>query len=173
MAKFITLKSEFKSFQFFLVIGIVLLPLGVGILLLLFVYLKQKTHYWEIHPSHIFIKMGSKSLELALNEIKSVTYSQSNFQKKAALANLHIESNKGYFTQKGIKQAKLYADSIQLAIDTIKAKNKPSITVRPEEHADLAIGGLERMNDLVGLWQAGMISDEDFYAEQERFKRNA
>jgi len=174
MSKSIRLETSYKDVKVILILGLLLAPVGIGLIILYLTYSSIKKNYWEIHPTSITVFTPKEEQVINLSSIISVELKQTKSQKKHSLGDLTILTNSRIwdeFTISGIFNASLYAESIQLAIDTIKAKTKPAFTVRPEEHTDIAIGGLDRMNDLVGLWQAGMISDEDFYAEQERFKR--
>ena len=176
MAQFIRLETSYKDLKVMLFFGIVLAPIGIGIVILYLTYKTVKYNYWEIHPTSITVFGPKMEQVIQLNSIISVELKQTKSQKKNSIGDLTILTNSRVwdeYTLNGVYNAPLYAESIQLAIDTIKAKTKPAFTVRPEEHPDIAIGGLDRMNDLVGLWQAGMISDEDFYAEQEKFKRDS
>lgn len=176
MSKSIRLETSYNDVKVMLILGFILAPVGIGLIILYLTYTSIKKNYWEIHPTSIKVFTPKSQDEIALNRIVSVEFKQTKAQKKHSIGDLSIVTDYRDWQEynlNGVFNAQLYAETIQLAIDTIKAKTKPAFTVRPEEYTDLAVGGLDRMNDLVGLWQAGMISDEDFYAEQEKFKRDS
>lgn len=165
------IQTSYKNYPILLGLGFLTLPLGIGIFVLFYVYLQTKKSIWELHSASIVIHQNKKSTTILLPDLITVKTISSPTQTKYKLADLEIKTNKGVFVIKGIEKAELYAEVLQLAIDSLKAKQKPRIPPRDEEFSDLAVGGLDKMNDLVGLWQAGMISDEDFYKEQEKFKK--
>ncbi len=73
----------------------------------------------------------------------------------------------------GIKDASSVADVIRQAVEDAisrqNRRNRPAF-FQPPTHA---AGTLELMNDLVGLWQQGMISDEEYQKEIGRLQRKA
>lgn len=165
------IQSSYKNYLILLGIGFLTLPIGIGFFVLLYVYLEAQKTVWKLYSSTIVIYHKKKVITLNLSDLIAVKTTPTPNKSKYNLADLEINSTKGVFTVKAIEKASIYAEVLQLAIDSIKANKKPRMEPRKEEFSDLAVGGLDKMNDLVGLWQAGMISEEDFYKEQKKFKK--
>ncbi len=150
--------------------GIIFLPLGIGLFLLVFGWRKWKNTYLDFFDSHIIVH-NQTGLDVALTDIKDVSVSSSKWEAFFDVATLKLTlTNQQVHEIPFLKQAQLIQQSIKDILKAIEAEKKRQIKPRETEYDDLAIGGLERYNDLVGLWQAGLISDEDFYQEQSKFK---
>lgn len=172
MEKKIILYTSRKYYQHVFIWAIISSAILVGIGLYFYILHQIKSHFWELLPTSIRIHQGHEITEISVSQLIKAETLQSKREKKAHLATLQIDSQLGRFQIHGVNNAEKYKTAINEAIRLYKIEENRKITVRPEEHNHLAIGGLDRMNDLVGLWQAGMISDEDFFREQEKFKRN-
>lgn len=103
-----------------------------------------------------------------IREISSKEYWWLPFSK---MGKIEIYANGRYSILRGIKDAKETAAIILMAVEAAIANKKK----RPEtSHYQPPIhtpGTLEPMNDLVGMWQQGLISDEDFESEKRKFNK--
>lgn len=150
--------------------GIIFLPLGIGLFVLVLGWRKWKNTYLDFYDSH-FILHNKTDFSVALTDIMDVSLTVSKWEAFFDVATLKITlTNQVVHEIPFLKRAQLIQQSIKDILKAIEAEKKRQIKPRETEYDDLAIGGLERYNDLVGLWQAGLISDDDFHQEQLKFK---
>ncbi|TNE69954.1 hypothetical protein EP331_13555 [bacterium] len=150
--------------------GILLLPVGFGVILLVIAYQKWKSCYWELFDSHIIIHTESDSYEFSLTDIVEAEATIYNSLLIKGLSSVKLKTSKASFILHAVSGSEIYVSAINEIIAHIHQEKQKEIPVREAEYDDLAIGGLDRYNDLVGLWQAGLITDEDFQSEQKKFK---
>ncbi|MCH8558788.1 MAG: hypothetical protein LAT84_13255 [Balneolia bacterium] len=96
-----------------------------------------------------------------IKDLKSVKREQSKEQKQFGLADLIVKSETDSLTLIGITGADKLEDVLIAAIkqeeERRKLKNKAE-----GDYQHFKPGGLEEMNNLVGMWQQGLITDEEF-----------
>jgi hypothetical protein len=151
-------------------VGIAFLPIGIGVFILYLGWKKWKQSYLEIFNSYLMVN-GKANSKIQLTEILNVTENESTLESYFHVSTLAIELKGNRIVEISyLKQASLILQTINEVLRVIEVEKNRQITPRKTEYDDLAVGGLERYNDLVGLWQAGLISDEDFEKEQSKFK---
>lgn len=104
---------------------------------------------------------------LRIQDLVAVKRTQSPNQSKFGLCDLHLQTDKETAVMVGIEKGEQLEDVLIIAIE--KEKRRKAMQERAKgDYTEFRIGGLENMNDLVGMWQQGLISDEDFEAEQRK-----
>lgn len=81
-----------------------------------------------------------------------------------------IHANGQKHWMRGIKDAASTADIIRQAVEaaiTREMRKSSPKRFTPPQHAP---GTLEQMNDLVGLWQQGILTDEEYKKEMDRIR---
>ncbi|MCH8569117.1 MAG: hypothetical protein LAT67_12660 [Balneolales bacterium] len=110
-------------------------------------------------------------LEIPFNELKSVQLKQSVEHKNHNIADLIFESETGIIIEfLGLKEAKELESVFALVIEKENKRRKLAQKAKGE-YENIQPGGLEELNNLVGMWQQGMISDEDYYREEAKLRK--
>ncbi len=166
-----TLKPDWKYNLLPYFISLLLLPVfGLGILVFIYYYRRISKLEYAITDDDITVTNRNGSQSVALNDIHSVSITKTWVERKSGLGTLHIHSDETELQLTGISQPEDIMDAIEIALAAIeqwkKNKNKSE-----DIYPDIQTGGLEHLNTLVGLWQQGLISDEDFEMEKKKFSK--
>ncbi len=147
-----------------------LTPIIIWALVTLFHYRRFRSERYMVSDHSIQIQTHNDDTTISLvniRAVKGIPYSLLRFKK---LGKIVITANGRQYTLKGIEDASSTATIIWQAAEAAVARqnnrNRPANFQPPTN----AAGTLELMNDLVGLWQQGMISDEEYGKEIERLK---
>lgn len=146
-----------------------LMPFGVGYIILKRIKKQIRDSEVLVYNDCIVAKEGT----ILLSELKEVRVVSNPSLQKLKLSSVQIVSDKLDITVYGIlnEQAEHLGDMLSLAIKFEDDKKKLRERSKGDYAEEYHIGGLEHMNSLVGLWQQGLISDEDFFNEQKKFKK--
>ncbi len=127
---------------------------------------------YRIYDDVIEFSNEHESARIEISEIEKVVTETAEHQREHGLADLIItmrETGKTYRLE-GIKHADALEEVLSLAIRAENEQRKMREKSKGD-YTEYKLGGLEHMNSLVGLWQQGMISDEDFEREKQKFKK--
>lgn len=159
------LRKEFKK------AGWLTLLFGYGFLVMRKLNKQLEDTYYKVYDDRIVLKDPSQQLDtvIKVEDLTSVKRTQSPEQSRFGLCDLHLHTKNQKAVMLGIKMGEQLEDVLYIAIE--KEKRRKAMQERAKgDYTDYRIGGLENMNDLVGMWQQGLISDEDFQAEQRKNK---
>ncbi|AXJ01503.1 PH domain-containing protein [Cyclonatronum proteinivorum] len=130
----------------------------------------ESTSY-DVFNDRIVMKDPAQNVDTTI-EIKDLTSVKCIHQpghSKFGIADLALTTSTETVTMRGIENADQLEDVLIIAIE--KEKRRKAMQERAKgDYNHFRVGGLENMNDLVGMWQQGLISDEDFEAEQRKNK---
>lgn len=153
------------------IISVLLMPIGVG--LFLFFYYKSRLddiRYVITNDSiHAYKKKGETSIQIRNVEKMYVTTNWS--ETMADLGTLVVEGEGKTIKMIGIRAPVEIQNAIEMARKMFKKKDEIFEKDRTW-HKEVKVGGLESMDNLVGLWQQGLISNEDFEKERQKFMKN-
>jgi len=124
---------------------------------------------YVISDTSIQIQTSKDDRTFILTNIRDISSKEYWWLPFSKLGKIEIYANGRYCTLRGIKDAKETAAIILMAVEAAIAnrRKRPETThYQPPVHS---AGTLEPMNDLVGMWQQGLISDEDFESEKRKF----
>lgn len=124
---------------------------------------------YQVFNDRIVLKDPSQNLDksLRIEDLVSVRRTQSLEQSRFGLSDLHLKTEQESAVMVGIEKGEQLEDVLIIAIE--KEKRRKAMQERAKgDYTEFRVGGLENMNDLVGMWQQGLISDEDFEAEQRK-----
>jgi hypothetical protein len=129
---------------------------------------RLKQEYYTISDYSIQVQTHRDDSTISLINIDGVTgvpYKLLRFRKMGKIV---ITANGQHYVLRGMEEASSRATLIWQAAQVAKAqhdeRNRPNY-YQPPTHA---AGTLEIMNDLVGLWQQGMLTDEEYNKEVKR-----
>lgn len=166
--KKIIYSTSIKAFKRDRYLGYALIPFfGIGFLLIR--KINKEIAQSEVHVYNDRIVKGHVSIPIS--EIEHVGRVSNERQKRIGLADLTVSSSGETIVFKDIEQAEKLEEALALAIKTEKQKRELAEKAKGYYEDEFKLGGLEHMNSLVGLWQQGLISDEDFREEQKKFRK--
>lgn len=137
---------------------------------------KLKALNKQLDDSEVLVyddKIVAKNGTITISELSGVRLVPTDELKKNGLNSVEFTSKDLVITLFGIPEsdAQLLEDTFLLAIRHEAERKKLQERSKGDYADEFHIGGLEHMNSLVGLWQQGLISDEDFFTEQKKFKK--
>ncbi len=154
------------------IVSVLLMPIGIG--LFLFFYYKSRLdniRYVITNDSiHAYKKNHETSIQIRHVEKMYVTTNWS--ETMADLGTLVIEGEQKKIKMLGIRAPKEIQHAIEMAQKMFRKTDEIFVKDRTW-HKDVKVGGLESMDNLVGLWQQGLISNEDFERERQKFTKNS
>jgi len=171
--KSITYQTNRKNYQSEYVRAWLLLPVfGYGFLKLHKLNKKVKAGTYRIFNDRIEAGEGEATKTIYINKLEKVERIQSEEQRKYKLSDLILYTETEQLKLVGIRQAEQIEDVLYVAIE--KKKQRKALQKKAKgDYTEYKIGGLEQMNNLVGMWQQGLISNEDFEREQKKYKKES
>jgi len=139
-------------------------------------YFRLKRLHQQIDDSEVLVyndRIVAKEGTILISELKEVRVVSSPEVQKLKLCSVNLASEKQSITIFAIpyNEAEHLGNALSLAMKHEAEKRKLEERSKGDYADTFHIGGLEHMNSLVGLWQQGLISDEDFFTEQKKFKK--
>ena len=154
------------------IISVLLMPIGIG-LILFFLYksrLEDRRFVITNDSIHAYKKDDVTSIQIRHVEKMYITRTLS--EEFSDLGTLHIEGNGKKIKMLGMRNP----EEIQHAIEMAQKMYRKTDEIFEKDrswHQDVEVGGLDPMDELVGLWQQGLISNEDFEKEREKFMKGS
>lgn len=168
--KTFTLHPSWKNHLLGYTFSILFIPFfGVGFLGLYWVYKKHKKYNYTFSDTQISSRDGKYQRNIDLINIEHVSIQQSWLQKKVSVGDIKLETTATSMTLRGIADPYALKNMLEKAISIQKERQKKKESTRPRK-PDRDPGTMERMDYLTGLWQQGLVSDEDFKKEKKHFE---
>lgn len=167
----IQLRPSWKSQFWLLAVGVLLLPfLGAGIILFWKAWKEVKAVTYLIRDQSISIQSSGQVQEFLISDIQDITVRQTWIGKKLNVGNIGIQLVHGesvwLLGQEDPRQLagliRHAAKAEQMRLQHREKREKRTPNYDP--------GSLERMEYLTGIWQQGLISDEDYQKERKHFE---
>ncbi|MEX0928027.1 MAG: PH domain-containing protein [Balneolales bacterium] len=163
-----TLRPDWKDQFPFYMLGLALAPVfGTGLLIIYFLKQRQDAIRYIIRDDEITLNEGKRSVRVTLAGVDQVTAHQSRLEKRFGIGRLHLQAEGRGYELRGIARPERIRDLLLVAIETEKARLRQKEKVKGE-FPELSAGSVDKVNTLVGLWQQGLIDDEEY--ERERNK---
>jgi len=167
--KHITYKPDWRLFRFQLLLSLTLIPFIVGIPLFAYFILKKRNISYIISDVEIKIR-DVETVTIPVIDILEINLTVLPLFLGKQTGNIVLKTPSGTFTLKCLYNYQALYDVLSfqlLRLRTIKQEN--NLRDRLQVKADP--GSLERLNDLLGMWQQGIISDYDYWAERKKFEK--
>ncbi len=164
--KTITLTPSWKNYFWSYFFGLLLVPFLIGIIIISYAHkTRKKTHYQITDISIARIEETDKR-ELDLVNILETSFSQTTTQKLFGIGNIKLQANVSELILEGISQPASILANIDIAIAYQKERLKASkkVPTREPTHDPRTI---DKLDYLTGLWQQGLINDEDYDSERK------
>jgi len=168
--KTIVLHSTWKAFSLSYLIGFLLIPvLGAGLYIIWKTFKKHSSRLYKISDTHITAADGKYSQKIDLINIASVEVSRSGFDRFFNTGTLHIKAAVSEIELMGIEHPEKLKEAIETAVQALIDQRAKEKQPKPRE-ASYDAGSMDRLDYLTGLWQQGLIDDEEFDRERKHFE---
>jgi len=169
--KSITLTPSHKSLFWWYLLGIILIPLfGVGIYLIYRFYSSNNAISYRITDHSITVRDSNVEQKMDLANIQKVEVSQKWIDKKFGLGLVTIRSDSNAIDMIGMENPQNLADTIMSAAKAERKRLADLNTNKSEPMKQSKPGRDDRIDYLTGLWQQGLISEEDYEKERKHFE---
>ncbi len=164
--KSIKLTPSWKAFFWRYVFGVLLAPLIIGIYLLWKTRKEHKSISYKITDRRITVVDGNISQNIDLAEIRKATPGEKQF----GIGSVILRTQGREIKLLGLKNPETISISIEKAVEAELKRLEAEKQTKPRE-INYDPGTMDRLDYLTGLWQQGLISDEDFTAEKKNLKQ--
>lgn len=161
----ITLHPSWKAFLWKYFWGVLLSPLLIGFYILWRTRKEQKGIYYKITDRSITVVEGHYSQNIDLADIRKAIAGDVRF----GVGSITLKTQGREIELIGLEQPEQISRSIEKAVEAELKRLETEKQTKPTE-SQYAPGSMDRLDYLTGLWQQGLMSDEDFDTEQKKFK---
>lgn len=172
MPKSIELKPHWKRWFWGYFFGILLIPvLGIGIAVLWIVHTRRTNISYTVTDRQIEYRDRKISQKIDLANVKTLDVEQNWLDKKFGIGDITLSTETRKITLKGQPNPENLSDMISAAVRAERKRIEELNRVDEEpEREPPAPGTLDKLDYLTGLWQQGLLSDEDFKKEKKHFE---
>jgi len=168
--KTIALAPSWKNHLAGYLLSVLCIPLfGLGLIGLYLVYKRQKTYAYTFSDTQISSQDQKYQRNIDLINIENVRIEQSWLQKKMGVGNIVLQTSASSMTLRGIDEPFGIKRVLDKAIAAEKQRQREKEKTEPQK-PDHDPGTKNRMDYLTGLWQQGLVSDEDYEKERKHFE---
>lgn len=170
--KSIELRPDWKRWFWGYFFGILLIPLaGIGFFILWKIHKNKKSYLYEVTDQQIMATGDNLSQTVDLANIKTLDVEQNWLDQKFNVGDIILITESRRIKLLGQPNPQSLADTIITAIRAERKRIEQLKKVQ-EKPVDLPPPGtLDKLDYLTGLWQQGLISNEDFEKEKENFQK--
>ncbi|HKK46312.1 MAG TPA: hypothetical protein VJ964_12380 [Balneolaceae bacterium] len=169
-SKTFTLTPSWKNHILGYIISVLLIPVfGIGLFALYWVYKRQKKNSYLVSDTQISSRDNKYQRNVDLISIEKVQVRQSWLQKKMIVGDLILHTSASSMTLRGMENPANLKDLLEKAITAQKQLQQQKEQTKPKK-PDHDPGTMDRMDYLTGLWQQGLVSDEDYENERKHFE---
>ena len=167
--KQISLQPDSRYYFWWFFAGVILIPLfGIGIYI---IYKKKKelsASNYRVTDHNITVADAAYSQSIDLANITDTTIQQRWIDKKFNLGNVIIKTDSRTVTLLGMKNPQNLAALIMQAAEAERLRLEKLNQTKQKAKTDRPVS-IEKLDYLTGLWQQGLISNEDFEKEKKHF----
>ncbi len=149
-------------------ISILLVPVGIGIIL--FFYFRSRISHlrYVITNNEVRVCRKDEETSISIRHVERFSITRNRSERLNNLGTLVIEGEGKRLNLLGIRSPEEIRRMLQQARDVYRRTDEIFDKERGW-HNELKTGGIAFVDDLVGLWQQGLLSDEEFERESRRF----
>ena len=169
-SKTITLSPSWKNYIAGYILSILLIPVfGIGLVVLYWVRKRHKSNSYLVSDSQISLRDKKYQQNIDLVSIEKVEIKQSWLQQKMGVGDLILSTSATSVTLLGMENPANLQRLLDKAIRAEKEHLQQKKKTEPQK-PDFEPGTMDRMDYLTGLWQQGLVSDEDYENERKHFE---
>lgn len=161
----ITLTPSWKAFFWGYVFGIILVPALIGIILLWKTRKKHRGKSYKITDRKITVVDGNYSQNIDLADIRKAEAGDLRF----GVGPVILKTRGREIELIGLENPEMIAASIEKAVEAELRRLEAKKQTKPRE-IKYDPGSMDRLDYLTGLWQQGLVSNEDFEKERKKFE---
>jgi hypothetical protein len=166
----IRLKPSWKSWFWYWLAAIILLPLfGIGLLPAFYALRKQSAVRFVVKDRSLVRRTRSREEEIDLLDIQSTNVHQSWIEKKLNTGTVLLYVGPRMIEMPGMTEPDKLSGLIRKAAEAARSAASAS-RPEPEPSPSPSPGTLDKMDYLTGLWQQGLISNEEYEREKKYFE---
>lgn len=151
------------------VIGVLLTPLLVGFYILYKKFSELSGTFYKISERSITAAHPNYTETVDIENINKVNIHQRWIDKKFGIGTLRLITNTRKMELIGIENPENLAGMILKAAEIERERIKKQKVNRSRE-SNMNPGSLDRMDYLTGLWQQGLITNDEFNQEKKHFE---
>lgn len=163
--KSITLTPSWKAFFWPYFFGVILIPVLVGIYLIWKTRRTQNGISYTITDRKITVVDGHISQNIDLADIRQAVAGEKRF----GVGSVIIKTSGREVELIGLNNPEAISQSIEKAVEAELKRLAAEKEAKPRE-PKYEPGSMDRLEYLTGLWQQGLLTDEDFKAEKENLQ---
>lgn len=166
-SKIITLQPSWKIFFLSYLYSVLLIPVfGIGLIALWFVWKKHHQYTFKISDTNIKAIDSDFTQNIDLANITSIRVKQRWIDQKFDVGTLILKTDQTEMEIIGKVEPYKFKEMIEKAAAVQRKHQQEKQKTQPRKPKSNP-GEMERMNYLTGLWQQGLISDDDFDNEKK------
>lgn len=160
-----------KNYHFWwYLLGILLIPvLGLGIYIIYKKWSELNATHYQITDRTITAVHPGYSENIDVVNIRDVNLEQRWIDKQFGTGNLILITNTKEMELIGLKNPAAFSEMVLQAAETERELIKQQEIKEQKREPELTPGSMERMNYLTGLWQQGLISNDEYEQERKHF----
>jgi len=167
-AKTKTVQPNWKYYFWAYLAGILLAPVLIGFIILWQTRKKQHQYKYVISDQTITAEDTTYSQKFDLVNLESVEINQDWIHRKLNVGELVLHKEGAKMNLKGIESPLELKNMLLTVSANLKAMQEQQQEEIQEPEKDNT--GMDRINYLTGLWQQGLLSDEDYQKEKKHFE---
>lgn len=163
------LQPERSHYFWKILFGTLLIPLfGAGLFLLYKVHLNRKNTEYQLSDRAITVIRPEHTSALDLTDVQSIDIEQSVTDKWFSIGTLILKSGSKTVQLMGIKDPGSISEIILTSAKRLREELEAERKSKQRE-PKAPPGVIDKMDYLTGLWQQGLISNEDYERERKYF----
>lgn len=161
----VTLSPSWKNRFWYYFFGILLLPVGLGLFILIYVWKQQSQTEYILRDRSITYRVPGDEVTLELADIRSTDLKASSF----GLSDIILRTNTRELSLSGIEDGAAIHRSIDMAIEAELKRLEAEKRAKPRE-TKYKPGAMDELEYLTGLWQQGLITNEEYDAQRQNLE---
>ncbi|MDX1587139.1 MAG: PH domain-containing protein [Balneolaceae bacterium] len=151
-------------------LSVLAIPLfGIGLIALYFTRKKHQSRHYIFTDTQISSKGPRIQRNIDLVNIEDVRIEQNWTMRKLGIGDLILQTSASEMMVRGVENPERLKQILEKAIQAEKFRQKEKEKTKPRE-PEYDPGSMDKMNYLTGLWQQGLISEEDYEKERKHFE---
>ena len=164
------LNRNWKYFCWEYLLSVLTIPLfGIGLIAFYFVRKKHKSVTYKVTDRQLISIDNHYEQHIDLADIEHIRLAQSPLQAKLKVGTLILECSTAPMELEGIENPKRIKDLIEQAAKALQ-KQHNQVPDTKNEQPKYNPGSMPKLDYLTGLWQQGLISNEDYEEERKHFE---
>jgi hypothetical protein len=162
------LQPKLSTHFWWYLLGVLSIPLlGAGFII---IYIKSKelrSTAYKISDRYIEVVTPNITEKTDLANITRADVNQRWIDKRFSMGTIHLHTKSKTTELKGINNPHRIAEIILRAAEAERIRINEMQKTRPERKEPASAGSIDRLDYLTGLWQQGLITNEEFETERK------